>query len=84
MSQQPPEVALVEELLDVPDDEQQETAWREIMSNSPDLITPEFLDALTAIASQVQESGDETLARRVMKLNRLAVRFSMERQLKSS
>jgi len=84
MSQQPPEVVLVEELLDVPDDEQQETAWRQIMSTSPDLITPEFLDALTAIASQVQESGDETLARRVMRLNRLAVRFSMERELKGS
>jgi hypothetical protein len=82
MSQQPPEVALVEELLDVPDDEHQEAAWRQIMSASPELITPQFLDALTAIASQVQESGDEALAGRIMKMNRLAVRFSMEQQLK--
>jgi hypothetical protein len=82
MSRKPPEVELVEELLDVPDDEQQEVNWRKVLNANADLITPEFLDALVGIASQVQQSGDEVLARRIMALNRLAIRISMEREMK--
>jgi hypothetical protein len=84
MSKKPPEVELVEELLDVPDDEQQEENWRKTLNSHAELITPEFLDALVGIASQVQQSGDEVLARRIMALNRLAIRISMERQMKAS
>jgi hypothetical protein len=82
LSENPPEVRLVEELLDVPDDVYQEDNWRKILSENPDLVTPEFLNALVAIAGQIQESGDVALAQRVMNLNRLALRFSMEREMK--
>jgi hypothetical protein len=82
LSENPPEVRLVEELLDVPEDGNQDATWRRILSENPDLVTPEFLNALVAIAGQIQESGDEALAQRVMNLNRLALRFSMEREMK--
>jgi hypothetical protein len=77
-SQPPAEVALIEELLDAPDD----SARRSILEEKSDQITPEFMDALTNIVAQVQASDDQGLAERVKAVHRLALRFSMERNLK--
>ncbi|MBP1702409.1 MAG: hypothetical protein H6Q38_1516 [Chloroflexi bacterium] len=82
MSTASPEIKMIEELLDVPDGDQQAETWHKILSNDPQLVTPDFLNTLAGVASQVQESGDEVLAARVKNLNRLAIRFSMEREMR--
>lgn len=78
VSAAPPEVALIEELLEAPDDQSR----REIMQAHKEEITPEFLSALANIATQVQSSDDKELTDRVIALNRQALRFSMEQNLK--
>lgn len=78
VSAAPPEVALIEELLEAPDDQSR----REIMQAHKEEITPEFLSALANIATQVQSSDDKELTDRVTALNRQALRFSMEQNLK--
>ncbi len=77
-SSSPPEVALIEELLDAPDDESR----RQIMKEHRDEITPDFLNALTNIVNQVENSEDKELADRIKSLNRMALRFSMEQNLR--
>jgi hypothetical protein len=83
-SQTPVEVALIEKLLDVPENEHQSQSWREILAENADQVTPEFLSALANIVSQVQASDDVGLAARLKELNRLALRFSMEKNLKEA
>lgn len=78
VSEAPPEVALIEELLEAPDDQ----ARRQLMEVNREKITPEFLDALTNIVSQVQSGDDKELAERMKSLHRLALRFSMEANLR--
>ena len=78
VSSSPPEVALIEELLEASDDETR----RKLLQEHAEEITPEFLNALANIASQVQGSEDKELADRVQALNRAALRFSMEQNLK--
>ncbi len=77
-SEAPPEVALIEELLDAPD----EKARQAILEANRDKITPEFLDALTNIVAQVQSSDDQQLVERMKAVNRQALRFSMQANLK--
>jgi hypothetical protein len=77
-SQPPAEVALIEELLEAPDDQTR----RKIMENNQEKITPEFLDALTNLVAQVESSEDKALADRLKAVNREALRFSMARNLK--
>jgi len=78
VSEAPPEVALIEELLEAPDDQTR----RQLMEANQEKITPEFLDALTNIVSQVQSGEDKELAERMKSLHRLALRFSMEANLR--
>lgn len=77
-SQPSAEVELVETLLDAPD----ETARRAILEEKSEEITPEFLDALTNLVAQVQNSDDPALAERLKVIHRQALRFSMEMNLK--
>jgi hypothetical protein len=75
----PPEVAFIEELLDAPDDQ----ATRQLMEAHKDQITPEFLQMLSGLLAQVQQSGqDSELLQRLQNLNRQALRFSMEMNLR--
>jgi hypothetical protein len=76
-SSTPPEIALIEELLEAPDDQ----ALRESLEEHQDEITPEFLNALSNIVGQVEESQDKQLAERIKQINRMALRFSMQRNL---
>jgi hypothetical protein len=46
-------------------------------------ITPDFLSALGNIASQIDSSGDQDLIKKVHSLNRLALRTSMEKNLRA-
>jgi hypothetical protein len=77
-SQPPAEVALIEELLDAPG----EAGQRKILEENPDKITPEFLDTLTNLVAQVQNSDDKDLVERMKDVHRLALRFSMRKDLK--
>jgi hypothetical protein len=77
VSSSPPEVALIEELLEAPDDQSR----KQLIEQHKDEITPEFLSALANIASQVQGSDDKELAERVNALHRMALRFSMTRNM---
>jgi hypothetical protein len=76
-SEAPPEIALLEELLEAPDDQ----ALRQSLEEHQDEITPEFLNALANIVGQVEESNDMQLAERIKNINRMALRFSMQRNL---
>lgn len=73
----PPEVALIEELLDAPD----EGARRQILEDNRADITPEFFSALTNIVAQVQAGDDKELAERIQAVHRSALRFSMQQNL---
>jgi hypothetical protein len=75
----PPEIAFIEELLDAQDDQ----ATRQLMEEHKDQITPEFLQMLSGLLAQVQQSGqDSELLQRLQNLNRQALRFSMEINLR--
>jgi hypothetical protein len=80
-SAQPPEVELIEELLDVSPELDHKSAWEEILRANTDRVTPEFLSALSSIAAQVQSGEDKEFASRITELNRVALRFAMQRNL---
>jgi hypothetical protein len=53
------------------------------MEEHKDQITPEFLQMLSGLLSQVQQSDQEPeLEQRLQNLNRQALRFSMEKNLR--
>jgi len=80
-AQRPPEVQLIEELLSIPEDVNQESGWKSILDQNQDLVTPEFLSTLANIASQAESSDDRELANQLRRLNRVVLRYSMEKQL---
>jgi hypothetical protein len=73
----PPEVQLIEELLEAPDDQTR----RQMMEEHRDEITPEFLQVLAGFISQVESGEDQEVIERLRSLNRQALRFSMEKNL---
>ena len=81
VSQTPPEMALIEELLSIPDDEHQDASWRTVMDANREKISPEFLSALSNIANQAQSGEDQELAQRLIALNRQVLRYSMQKNL---
>jgi hypothetical protein len=75
------DLALIETLLEVPPDGHEKETWQQILAENADRVTSDFLSALASIAAQVNDSNDPQLATRIMEINRMAVRFSMERNL---
>ncbi|MFC2042567.1 CpXC domain-containing protein [Chloroflexota bacterium] len=73
----PPELALIEELLQAPDDQSR----REILEVHQEEITPEFINTLSNIVVQAQSSEDNELAERAMAVNRQLLRFSMKKNI---
>jgi hypothetical protein len=80
LSAPPPEVAFVQELMDLEDDE----ARVNLMNSRADEITPQFLDILVALLNQAQSGDDPQITDRLRAVHRLAVRQSMEAKLKGS
>jgi hypothetical protein len=76
-SAQPPELELVEEYLEAPDDQ----ARRQFLEQHQEAITPEFMDMMANVALQAQSADDQEFAQLVMEANRQLLRFSMERSL---
>jgi hypothetical protein len=75
----PPELELIEEYLEAPDDQ----ARLEFLEANQEEITSEFMDMLANIAMQAQSGEDQGFAELVMAANRQALRFSMQRSLRN-
>jgi len=73
----PPELALIEELLQAPDDHSR----REILDVHQEEITPEFTNVLSNIVVQAQSNEDNELAERALAVNRQVLRFSMKKNI---
>lgn len=73
----PPEVAFIEQLIEAPNEE----ARQSLISANAEAITPEFLDTLTSISTQVDGSEDQELAARVRDVYRSVVRYSMKAKM---
>jgi hypothetical protein len=76
-----PEISLLEEMLEVPADQNQQETWRKMLKKNQDKVTPEFLSTLANITAQVQEGEDQELASRIQEIHRLVLRFSMEKSM---
>jgi hypothetical protein len=73
----PPEIALIEELLEAED----ETTRQKLMEEHADEITPEFLQMLANLAYQSDQQSPE-MAKQLGDLHRQVLRFSMKANLK--
>jgi hypothetical protein len=75
----PPEIALAEELMGA----ETEDARRQMLEAHASEITPEFLQVLTSLMTQLEQQGDQPeLAQRLQDTYRSALRFSMQSNLK--
>lgn len=76
----PPEIQFIETLLEAPD----EASRRQMLEEREAEITPEFLSTLAGIMAQVQSSEDQALVDELKQINRLALRVSMQRNLRAT
>jgi hypothetical protein len=75
----PPEVALIEELLNAPD----ERTLRKLMEEHKEEISPEFLGVLSNLSLQIEQSEqNQEMVERLRSLNQQVRRFSMEINLR--
>lgn len=74
----PPEVALIEELLEAEDD----AALFDLLDKNQEALTPEFTSALANLATQVNESEDQEMSKRVRNLNRVVLRYTMQKNMR--
>lgn len=77
-SEPPHELALIEELLDSPDEASMEKA----LDAHRQEITPEFIETLGAVMAQMENSEEKEIASRLQTLYLLAVRISMQNSMK--
>jgi hypothetical protein len=76
----PPELALIEEYLDVDGDQPRQA----FLDAHQEHINQEFLDLLANIAVQTQSGNDPEFAERVQAANRQALRFSMMKKMREA
>jgi len=75
----PPEIALIEELLEAAD----EPTRQKILEDNQAMITPEFLDTLTSLVARVEDgSQDQELVANLKSIYRQSMRYSMQMKLK--
>jgi CpXC protein len=77
---QPPEIELVEELLNAPDDQAREVLIRDRSEE----ITPEFVQVVTGLLNQAQSGGNQELHEELRKIHRMAVRHTMQSSLQGN
>jgi CpXC protein len=75
----PPEIELIENLLE----EEDEEARQEWLEANRDKVTPEFVDTLTNLVGQSQDGRDRELSDRLQEVYRSVLRFSMKSNLQS-
>jgi hypothetical protein len=73
----PPEMELIEEYFDLPDEQERQ----QFLEAHQDEVTSDFLNLLANVAMQVQSGDDQEFAERAAAANRQALRFSMQRSL---
>lgn len=79
LSSPPPEVELIQKLLDAPD----ETAQRQVLEENNALVTDELLQAMNSIISEGQaRNQNPELIRALESAYKLALRFNMEKKLR--
>ena len=76
----PPQMELIENFLDVTNDE----ARQKFLQDNQDQIDEGFMELLANLAVQTGAGQDKELAERVMAANRQAIRFVMQRNLRSA
>ena len=74
----PPEVALIEELLEIAASEQE---LKQKMEENKKEITPEFIDILASLVARTESSDDAELKKRLNTVYSLALRMSMSANL---
>lgn len=80
----PPEVALIEQMLDAPDD----AAMAKMLSDNEKVVTDKFMETLSGLLTQVSAQADKgnaetkAIATRLENLYSLALKISMQRKLK--
>ncbi|MGD8752654.1 MAG: hypothetical protein PVG14_14585, partial [Anaerolineales bacterium] len=86
----PPEIALIDDLIALADDEE---ALSAALANRKDEVTPQLLEILTSLIAQLQASSEQDegeqgkerhdLSKQVQKIYNAVLRLSMERSYKS-
>jgi phosphoribosyl-ATP pyrophosphohydrolase len=84
-SQPPPETALIEQLLDAPD----EAAVQKLLEENEEMLTPAFIDALNGLMMQVESRQDQAdpeaeaaaLTEHLQTVYRAALKYSMRKNL---
>lgn len=75
----PPEVVLIEQLLETKDEE----SSRKMLEENAEQITPAFLQMLSGMTAQIDSKGtDAGIVEKLKKISTQALRFSMEANLK--
>lgn len=74
----PAEYELIENLLSLQD----EVSRRELLEKNEEKITPEFLQILSGLVSQMEEQGQEEFAHQLERVYKQVLRFSMEMNMK--
>jgi hypothetical protein len=79
MSAPPPEIALIEQLLQVQGDVER----RKILDENAEMVNDEFIQLVTSLANQSEEQGQPAdVSQGLRDISRLALRYSMERNFK--
>jgi hypothetical protein len=79
----PPEVELVEHLLDAPDD----AALEQMMNDNQDLVNDQFMEALVGLVAQVDQAAEQgnpeakALSEKLSKVYKTALKFSMKKNV---
>jgi len=79
----PPEVELIEHLLDAPDD----AAVEKMMSDNADMINDQFMEALIGLVAQVDQAAEQgnpeakALGDKLSKVYKTALKFSMKKNM---
>ncbi len=74
----PPEVALIEELISVQNDQELE----QVLQENAEQITPEFLALLASLASQSDQNQPKEIQEKLQEIYRKVLRFSMRQNLR--
>jgi hypothetical protein len=74
----PPEYEFIEQLIGL----ESEAERRELLEKNADQLTPELLQMMSGLASQMETEGQAEIAGRLQDVYKLALRFSMERKMK--
>jgi hypothetical protein len=76
----PPELQFIQDLLEAGDDQ----AVQKLLEEQADKVTPEFMEMLTNVMMQSQNSEQPQLGERIQEIYRLALRFAMRAKMVAS